>query len=62
MASIESALMAQQLKFGSLHFGGPGQFPGMGPHLLSVGGHTVAAAHMEELEELTTMHNYLLEF
>ena len=35
------------------------QFPGMERHHLSVSTH-VAAAHVEEPEELTTVHNYVL--
>ena len=35
-------------------------FPGVEPHHLSVSGHAVAAAHIEELEGLTTIHKYTL--
>ena len=38
-------------------------FPGVEPHLLSVGSHDVAASHIDKLEGLTTrIYNYVLEF
>ena len=37
------------------------QFPGVEPHHLSVSSHAVAAAHIEELERLTSrIYNYVL--
>ena len=40
--------------------GDPVQFPGLEPHHLSVSSHAVAAAHIEELEGLTTrIFNYV---
>ena len=50
--------MAQQLKSGTLHSGGLGSVPGHGH--LSISSHAVAAAHIEEPEELTTIRNYVL--
>ena len=50
---------AQRLKFGVLCFSGPGLVLGCKTIPL-VSSHAVAAAHIEELQELTTIHNYVL--
>ena len=36
------------------------QFPGTEPHHSSVSSHAVVDAHVEETEEFTTVHNYVL--
>ena len=35
-------------------------FPGAEPHHLSVSSHAVTATHIEEPEEFTTIHKYVL--
>ena len=43
------------VKFGTLHFGGPGLVLGMDRHHSSVSGHAVAAAHIQKEEDWQLM-------
>ena len=52
--------MVQQLKFSTLCFSGLGSVPGAEPHHSSVSSRPLVVAYIEELEELITIHNYVL--
>ena len=52
--------MAHRLEFWCSASGTPVRFPGKEPHHSCVSGHAAVVAHVEELEELTTIHNYVL--
>ena len=55
------ALMAKQLKFSAPASAAQVRFPGVEPHHSSVSSHAVAAAHIAELEGLTTrIYDYVV--
>ena len=53
--------MASWLKFGTLASAAQVLILGVGSHHSSVSSHAVVAAQIEELEELSTIHDYVLE-